>query len=229
MLTLAFDTSSKTCSVAVLEERIVLYEVMIKTKNNHSETLLPAIEQACGCTGVRIGDFDLFACTLGPGSFTGLRVGVATLKGLVLAAQKPAAGVSSLAALAVNASGNSKFICALMDAGRGRLYGASFRPLKNGRLKRVTPEEVIRPQDVVKYARLETTFVGEGAVLYAKLLNRAKNKKCMVAPETHQFIRASSVGILGVEKYLANDLLNVEKCAPVYLRSEETAIGGKMP
>jgi len=102
MLTLAFDTSSKTASVALLRDHAVLYHAIIHKDLNHSEVLLPAIDEACRLSGVTLPHIDLFACTLGPGSFTGLRIGVGTLKGLMMATGKPAAGVSTLAALALN-------------------------------------------------------------------------------------------------------------------------------
>ena len=102
MLTLAFDTSSKTAAVAVFRDDIILYDAIINIDLNHSEVLLPAIEQACFQTRIKISEIDLFACTIGPGSFTGLRIGASTLKGLMLATGKPAVGISSLAALALN-------------------------------------------------------------------------------------------------------------------------------
>ena len=132
MLTLAFDTSSKTAAVAVLRDDIILYDAIINIDLNHSEVLLPVIEQACFQTRIKISEIDLFAFTIGPGSFTGLRIGASTLKGLMLATGKPAVGISSLAALALNAGISSKMICSVMDAGRGQVYIAYFRYKKNG-------------------------------------------------------------------------------------------------
>ena len=127
MLTLAFDTSSKTAAVALLQDDTILYDAIINAGLNHSEVLLPAIDQACLQTRIKITEIDLFACTLGPGSFTGLRIGVSTLKGLMLATGKPACGVSTLAAVALNLGATSKLICSMIDAGRGQVYVAYFR------------------------------------------------------------------------------------------------------
>ena len=99
-MTLAFDTSSRTAAVAILRDNVISYDVIINVDLNHSEVLLPAIEQACKQTGIQITEIDLFASTIGPGSFTGLRIGASTLKGLMLATGKPAVGISSLAAVA---------------------------------------------------------------------------------------------------------------------------------
>src|ERR1035438_1881039 len=99
MLTLAFDTSSRTAAVAILHDDAILSDSVINTGLNPSEVLLPQIDYGLKQVRVKISDIDLFACTLGPGSFTGLRIGVSTLKGLTLATGKPATGVSTLAAV----------------------------------------------------------------------------------------------------------------------------------
>ena len=136
-MTLAFDTSSKTVAVALLRDDVILYDAIINIDLNHSEVLLPAIDYACLQTRIKISEIDLFACTIGPGSFTGLRIGVSTLKGLMLATGKPAVGISSLAALALNVGKSSKIICSAMDAGRGQVYIAFYRYNENGLLDQI--------------------------------------------------------------------------------------------
>lgn len=217
MLVLAFDTSSKTVSVAILRDDLILYDAMINVALNHSEVLLPAIENACLQTGIKIADFDLFACTMGPGSFTGLRIGVSTLKGFMLATEKPAVGVSSLAALALNTSKSSKTICSIMDAGRGQVYYASFKYKANGLLSQIEKEQVLNPSNI-KYNK-KMFYVGDGAVKYADVIRAENNVKN--ASSFQQYIRASSVGILGREKFNRNELLNAETFAPIYLRSAD--------
>ncbi len=109
MLTLAFDTSSKTAAVALLRDSDILYDnIIINTGLKHSEVLMPAIDHALRAISVKIKDVDLFACTIGPGSFTGLRIGVSTLKGLILATGKPAAGISSSGGTGVKRRQNFK-------------------------------------------------------------------------------------------------------------------------
>ncbi len=219
MLILAFDTSSKTASVAVLRDEEILYETVLDTGLNHSEVLLPAIEKACVHTGINIADADVLACTLGPGSFTGLRIGAATLKGLMLATGKPAVGISSLAALALNAGISSKMICSVMDAGRGQVYSACFRYPSKGRLEQITGEQVSNPSDIHYDHQEDVLFVGDGAVKYAGIIAGGKYiEKINVSLKQ---IRASSVGLLGRGKYLENELLDAETFAPVYLRSAD--------
>ncbi len=217
MLILAFDTSSQTASVAVLRDEDILYEVMIHTGLNHSETLLPAIEKACLQTKLKMSDFDLFSCTIGPGSFTGLRIGASTLKGFMLATGKPAAGVSSLAAIALNAEKNAKKIYAIMDAGRGQVYMACFRYGDNRLLEQLDGERVLNPADIQYDA--DAVFVGDGAVKYAGAF--LPDSRTNAISELHQHCRASSVGRLGKEKYDRNELLDAATFVPFYLRSAD--------
>ncbi|KQC10522.1 MAG: hypothetical protein APR62_11975, partial [Smithella sp. SDB] len=222
MLTLAFDTSFKTASVAILQDNVILYDILINVDLNHSEVLLPAINQACLQTEIRVTDIDLFACTVGPGSFTGLRIGASTLKGFMLATGKPAVGVSSLMALALNAGKSSKIICSVMDAGRGQVYVAYFHYNPKGLLEQIGADEVLNPADIDPGSdcKNEVFFVGEGAIKYAGII-RGTNKNIFIASEQQQYIHASSVAVLGMEKFNRNELLDAEKFGPVYLRSAD--------
>lgn len=225
MLTLAFDTSSQTASIALLQDDVIIYDVVINSGINHSEVLLPAIDEACRHTGVKTDDIDLFACTLGPGSFTGLRVGISTLKGLLFAAGKPAVGVSTLEALALNVKGNAEVICSVMDAGRGQVYTACYSCDGKGFLNRLCPERVLDPNEIVlNDMSQDTIFVGEGAVKYSEILME-KSKKVKIACSMQQYIRASAVGILGRGKFFRNELLSPAGFVPVYLRSADAQPG----
>ena len=219
MLTLAFDTSSKTASVAVLRDHAVLYQTIIHKDLNHSEVLLPAIDEACRLSGVALRQIDLFACTLGPGSFTGLRIGVGTLKGLMMATGKPAAGVSTLAALALNVEQKDKIIGSMMDAGRGQVYLAYYRYDPNGLLQQMESERALNPQSLSDDDKDQVIYVGDGAIKYAGLIPSLASKKNKLAPAGQQFISASAVGILAIEKYHRHDVLDLARCVPVYLRS----------
>jgi tRNA threonylcarbamoyladenosine biosynthesis protein TsaB len=221
MLTLAFDTSSKTASVSLLRDKVVLYDAIINTGLNHSEVLLPAIDAACCQAGVKLPEIDLFACTLGPGSFTGLRIGVSTLKGIMMATGKPAAGVSTLAALALNLDEKEKIIGSMMDAGRGQVYLAYYHYDKDGVLCQLEAETALNPESIVDHFKDEVIYVGDGAIKYADVIGGIIDKKNKIASAQQQFIRASAVGQLAMEKYRRNDLLDLGKCVPVYLRSAD--------
>ena len=224
MLTLAFDTSSKTIAVALLHDDVILYDTIINVDLNHSEVLLPAIDQACLQTRIKISAMDLFACTIGPGSFTGLRIGISTLKGLMLATGKPAVGISSLAALALNVGKSSKIICSAMDAGRGQVYTAFYRYNENDLLEQIGTDKAVDPREIIHNPEQEIIFVGDGAIKYAGIISNTKTKKINIASAAQQYIRASSVGILGRDKYNRNELLNAETFVPVYLRSADARV-----
>jgi len=224
MLTLAFDTSSKTAAVAILRNDVIVCDNILNVGLNHSEVLLPAIEQACLQARVKIAEIDLFAFTIGPGSFTGLRIGASTLKGLMLATGKPAAGVSSLAAIALNAGRTSKIICSVMDAGRGQVYLARFAYKENGDLAQLCEDKVLNPADIENNSEKDVLFIGDGAVKYADIIRNTHNKKISIASTLQQYIRASSVGILGMEKYKRNDLLDAQTFVPTYLRSADAVM-----
>lgn len=221
MLTLAFDTSSKTASVSLLRDETVVYETIVNKDVNHSEVLLPAIDEAFLATGNKLADVDLFACTLGPGSFTGLRIGVSTLKGFMMATGKPAAGVSSLAALALNVERKDKVIGSVMDAGRGQVYLAYYRYDKKEVLNQLGAEQAVNPQSIAYSYEEEVIYVGDGAIKYADIICSGATNKNIIAPQEKQFICASAVGILAIEKYRLNNLLDLAKCVPVYLRSAD--------
>jgi len=219
MLTLAFDTSSKTLSVALLRDRTVLYDTILHKEQNHSEVLLPAIDEACRQTGTSMRDVGFFACTLGPGSFTGLRIGLSTLKGLIMATGKPAAGVSTLAALALNVEEPDTVIGSVMDAGRGQVYLAYYRRGNGGILYPVGNQQALDPQNVEDPFPEPVIYVGDGAVRYAGLIRPLSAQKNKMAPAEQQFISAAAVARLALEKYSRKDLLDPARCVPVYLRS----------
>jgi tRNA threonylcarbamoyladenosine biosynthesis protein TsaB len=220
MLTLAFDTSSRTAAVAVLRDDTILYDSIINTGLNHSEVLMPEIDYACRRVGIKISDINLFACTLGPGSFTGLRIGVSTLKGLMLATGTPAAGVSSLAAVVLNVGTTSKLICSMIDAGRGQVYVAYFRYNDKNILQQISEEKAVNPQEIINNTDKNTLFVGDGAIKYADIIKSIKSE-VSIASDLQHYIRASAVGILGRKKFAEKDLLDASTLVPVYLRSAD--------
>jgi len=220
MIVLAFDTSSKTASVAVLNNNDTVYEKILDTGLNHSETILPAIDRALKDSNLQISAVDLFACTLGPGSFTGVRISVSTIKGMMLATSKPAVGVSTLAAIALNVPCTKKLICAVMDAGRGQVYTATFRYDKENSLRQLTREFNVHPQHIQAGINDEVICVGEGALRYAELILK-NNKNIIIDKNIIPCVRASAVAILGMEKYRRGELLSPDNCVPVYLRQSD--------
>ena len=150
---LAIDTAGKTAAVAVMRDDTLLYEMASNTGLTHSETLLPMVDTALKACGLTPAQLDLYAVTNGPGSFTGLRIGLAAVKGLAFAANTPCAGVSTMAALAYG-------VCR-----RGQVYWAGFDLATHARLTPDAAEPVTALEAFVKECKKPLIFVGDGAAL----------------------------------------------------------------
>ena len=161
---LAVDTAGKTAAVAVLRDDVLLYEAQCNNGLTHSETLLPMIDTALRCAGLDMDRLDLLAVTNGPGSFTGLRIGLSVVKGLAQPRQLPCVGVSTLAALAYGCTGEGTVIGAL-DARRGQVYWAGFDLASHARLTEDAAEPVEKLEKFIKTCKKPLLFVGDGATL----------------------------------------------------------------
>lgn len=140
MKILALDSTALTATVALCEDERLLGEYTVNNGNTHSENLLPMVEHLLKMSRLSIRDLDLLACSAGPGSFTGVRIGAATVKGLAFGTNIPCIGVSTLDALAENLNGFGGLIVPAMNARRGQVYTALFRDDKTGRLTRLTDD-----------------------------------------------------------------------------------------
>lgn len=217
MLILGLDSSAVAGSCALCEvsgdKTQVIAESFINTKQTHSCTLMPMVESMLKSVDTGFDKLDRVAVTSGPGSFTGVRIGVAAAKGLGYALNIPCVGVSALHAVALGLSGFEGVICAVMDARRSQFYNALFSA-KGGKLERITPDRAISAED------LETELLdyhdkiylaGDGAELAARLL---ANVGAEIAPPVLRFPRASSVCIASQEY----ETVTAAELMPVYLR-----------
>lgn len=221
MLTLAVDTSTQSGSVALLNSDSVLAECLINVGINHSETLLPAIEKILSVAGTEIAEVDLFALTVGPGSFTGLRVGASTVKGLALVADKPVVGVSSLDALALNVANSTILICPMLDARKKEVYTALYRPDRRGIPEKIVGEMVVDPETFLKDINEEVIFLGDGAINYCELIKEILTDRSYFALSHLQYIKASAVGLLGMNEFIEGDILDIMTFTPQYFRLSE--------
>jgi len=221
MLILAIDTSSKSASVALIRDEDILSEILLNLNVNHSVVLLPALHNLLSFSCTKPEEIDLFACTVGPGSFTGLRVGASTIKGLALATQRPIAGVSTLEALAFNITSPGMPVCPMLDARKGQVYTALYRTGLDYALETLEGERVTDVREFLQCIDEEVIFVGDGSQEYAGLIMDMLPGKFHFASGRHQFVRAAVVGALAKKKYLDGDVLDSVNFAPVYLRASE--------
>ena len=190
MVTLGVDTSAVTVSVALEKDGMLLGESIARGEQKHSEVLLPMIDALLRHCGLAIGDVDRFAVTHGPGSFTGVRIGVAAVKGMTQAGGKYCAGVSTLAAMAAQAAFLDGVLCCAMDARRGQVYAALFEA-ERGRAMRVSEDEAL-PIGELEQRLLAldrpVTFLGDGATLCCEAMQ--EHLAWRLAPEQWRYQRA---------------------------------------
>jgi tRNA threonylcarbamoyladenosine biosynthesis protein TsaB len=219
---LAVDTSQKTVSTAVLADNVIRADIFIDSGRHHSEILLPAIEDVLLLAGLEPDEMDLFAVTIGPGSFTGLRIGAATIKGLALATGKPVVGVSTLDALAHNATPAGKWrICPMLDAQKNQVYTALYRPVAGSRMERLTDEQVIDVDAWLEKLKGEILFSGDGAVKYSPSIGGRFASRACIAEGHQNHVKAAVVAVLAQDKFEQGQRLDLLTFAPYYLRPSE--------
>ena len=215
MLILAFESSARPASVALLRNGELLAQYSQCSELTHSRTLLPMAEDMLKNTELRLDDVDLFAVAHGPGSFTGVRIGVSTVKGLAWAAEKPCVGVSTLEAMAWHGAAVGGLICPVMDARRSQVYNALFE-IRDGQPVRLTEDRPIALDELAGELRRQERpafLVGDGAALAAAFL-RSAGIACRLAPENLRWQSAWGVAMAARDK----DPGSADTLLPVYLR-----------
>ena len=215
MLILALESSAKAASVALMQDAELLAQYSQCSGLTHSRTLLPMVEDMLKNTDKKLADVDFIAVAHGPGSFTGIRIGVSTVKGLAWASDKKCVGVSTLAAMAWHGAAAGGLVCPVMDARRSQVYNALFE-IKDGAPERLCRDRTIALSELaaeLKGYDREVLLVGDGARLSFDYLT-AEGISCRIAPQNLVYQSAWGVGMeaLRIEPGTADDLL------PVYLR-----------
>lgn len=221
MILLGLDTSAKAASAAVSDETQLLAEAMVNTKLTHSQTIMPMVQSMLENAHIALNQVDVFAVSVGPGSFTGLRIGIAAVKGMAMALQKPCVAVSTLEALAYNLRGFEGIVCAVMDARCNQVYTASFRA-SGGAVERLTEDSALPIEELdrqLKQFHEPVFFVGDGAYLCYNNKNMCISN-ARLAPEHLVNQSAASVCGLALERIKAAPMaaVSAEAILPVYLR-----------
>ncbi len=196
MRILALDTSTRSCSVALLEGEEVVVETAVGVARTHSAHLPAMVEQALRLAGWTFGRLEGIVVGVGPGSFTGLRIGIATAKGIAYAAGLPCVGVGTLEALAASLLPREETLCALIDARRGELYAAVYRA-QGERLIPLLTERATPIAPLLAALEGPHLFIGDGALLYAAEIRAALGDHARFAPAGQHAPRAGVIGRLG--------------------------------
>lgn len=224
MKILAVDTATYTGSVALLEDDQVAAEWNLQSAQTHNRRLLHSIDLVLQQTGWDIGAIDAFAVTLGPGSFTGLRIGMSTVKALAWSLRKPFVGISSLDALAAALPYAPMTVCPILDARKKEVYFATYRSTADGGQIRQSPYIAAAPERLIEHLTGPTVVCGDGWLLYREALLPALADVAIEAAAPFHLIRASFVGALARQKLLAGDTDDPLTSAPLYVRPSEAEL-----
>ncbi len=223
MKILAVDTATKSCSVAVTDNHILLAEVNLGREQTHSRHLIEMIDSAVFLSGLSLSDIDGFAVTRGPGSFTGLRIGISTVKGLAAANGKPVVGVSTLDSLAFRFSSSSYPVCVMLDARKNEVYFSVYR-FDDGIMKKEGEEQVLPPGNVIEGITEPYLFAGDGAIGYKDVIKDRLNRKAMFVSGERNRIRASSVAEISLKRFDSQETDNISDLVPRYIRKSDAEI-----
>ena len=219
MKILALETSAKAVSAAVSENGRILAAGYQDTGLTHSRTLMPIVEHILKNTDLKLTDMDAIAVAVGPGSFTGIRIGVTAAKGLAFSVDKPAVGVSTLAALARNVAFADGLVVCAMDARRQQVYNANFAA-ENGTLTRLTPDRAISLADLAEELPNESrpvTLAGDGAHLVFDYFAE-HGIPCRLAPESSRYQSAVGVALAAEAMARRGEAVSGRELVPTYLR-----------
>ena len=217
---LMIDTSGPACGVAIARDGKLLYEASLEIGMTHSQRLMPMVDAALAMTGMEMKDIDLFGAVVGPGSFTGVRIGVSTVKALAHAAGKPCIGIDALEALAMNVPEFDGMICPILDARAQQVYGAMFEPgVPPKRLLEDTAEKLAAFLDRVQATGKRAIFTGDGVAVSEKAIRERLGEKAVFAPAAQLGLRAGCAAMLAHQ--YADKAQDYITLLPLYLRAPQ--------
>jgi tRNA threonylcarbamoyladenosine biosynthesis protein TsaB len=217
---LAVDTSTLVLSVAVLNEQKVLGEKNTNLKKNHSVRLMPAIDELLTDLDMTLNDIDLFAVTAGPGSYTGVRIGVTTIKTFAWASKRPFVAISTLETMAMNGCYFTGNIVPLLDARRGNVYAAVYQRIDK-QLSVTFDEQILPLTELLHHLtqiNLPTLFIGDDTAFFSDQITAELGEKASFAPVSFQLPRASHTGLLALERWQQTQKGEHQAFSPNYLQ-----------
>lgn len=222
MKILAIDTSTVVASVCIIEDEKILGEININYKQNHSTIIMPLIDELLAKLDLDIQDIDCFAVAKGPGSFTGLRIGVATIKAMAQASNKPIVAISTLQAMAYNIFDTSRYIVPIIDAKSERIFSGIYK-FEEDKLEVVLEDSPLTILELIEYIEsndINPIFLGDGATVYKDLLSSKFSRECF-APSNLNIQKASSLASLAIDYFKAGKVISYRELEIEYLRKPQ--------
>jgi tRNA threonylcarbamoyladenosine biosynthesis protein TsaB len=225
MKVLGIETSTMTGSIALVEEEKLIAEYTLNLGQTHSTRLMPAIDRILKDSNLTIEEIEGIAVALGPGSFTGLRIGIATAKALAQGLGKPIVGIPTLDGLARNLLPGKQVICPLLDARKREIYFALYES-KDDKLKRLTDYLSLKPGELLKMINTQQPaidnqpiyFLGNGTFLYKDLLKKNLGKRALFISGANNFPRGANIALLGLKKLAREKPGKLFSLKPLYIR-----------
>jgi len=226
MIILSVDSATPVAGVAIIDQNKILAENFLNTGNTHSEQLLPLVAQTLQGVKLTLKDIDGIAVSIGPGSFTGLRIGLATAKGLAQVGKIKLAAVPTLDALAQNLVGTRGYICPILNARKSEVYTALYET-RGSELNRISEYQALSPAVLcqqLKELQQTVTFLGDGVFAYREVISSQMGEQAQWAPLHNMLPRASSLALLGLKKLSEGKTEDIFTLTPFYLRKSEAEV-----
>lgn len=218
MKILAIECSAVPASCAVMENGKIIASSFVNVRLTHSQTLLPMAVATMNSAGINCNEIDGFAVSHGPGSFTGIRIGISAVKGLAAPKNTPCVGVSALESMAYNFIDTNCIVCAVMDARCNQVYNALFR-VKNGNIERLVPDRALMCEELaeeLKQIKEKIIIVGDGTEVFAPFAEN--NESVVLSHPTRRYQSAVGVALLAEKAFKNNETVTPDKLLPLYLR-----------
>jgi tRNA threonylcarbamoyladenosine biosynthesis protein TsaB len=221
---LAMETATMCGSIAIVAEGQCLAEFSLQTKETHSRRLLAGVDWIFGEASLDWPDIDAIAVSMGPGSFTGLRIALSTAKGLALASGKKMLGVGTLDGLAAQMFGARQLICPVLDARKNEIYCGLYRCNEQGIPQRQGDYLVLKPEELCERIKEPVILLGDGTTTYGDVFVEHLGNLVTMAPMGSYFPRASTIGLLAVDKWRSKEFLDPAAAEPIYIRPSEAEL-----
>ena len=223
MKVLAIETSTMLGGVALADDQGLIAEIRLNVKSTHSERMMTAVDHVLRQSDTALDEIDVIAVAAGPGSFTGLRIGLSSAKGLCFASGRPLVLVPTLEAFAWNFPYAAYPVCLMLDARKGEVYAAIFR-WQHGGFVPVVSEKSLRPEDVLSGIDGPVVLAGEGVRIYHERIVAAIGSRALIAPHGKMVPMPSNIAMLGIRKALSGEFSDPALAEPLYIRKSEAEV-----